>query len=251
MTAHPAGLPGPDAGPRHVALIMDGNGRWAQARGLPRTMGHREGVQALKRTVQAAPELGIECLTVFGFSTENWRRPAEEVSDLMGLVRAYVTSDLNRLAREGVRVRILGRRTGLPSDIDAIVERAERTTAHNDRFLLQVAFNYGGRADIVDAAQAHMDRVLAGEATGPITEDVLEAGLSTAGSPPLDLIVRTSGEQRLSNFLLWEAAYAELIYQDILWPDYGAEALADAVRQYRARDRRFGAVAVAPALAAG
>ena len=251
MTAPTGGAPGPEAGPRHVALIMDGNGRWAQARGLPRAMGHREGVQALKRTVQAAPEFGIECLTVFGFSTENWRRPAEEVSDLMGLVRSYVASDLNRLEREGVRVRVLGRRTGLPADIAAIVERAERSTAHNSRFLLQVAFNYGGRADIVDAAQAYVDRLLAGQATGPLDEATLGLGLSTAGGPPVDLIVRTSGEQRLSNFLRWEAAYAELVYQNVLWPDYGAEALGDAVRQYHQRDRRFGAIAAEPALAAG
>ncbi|OYX56977.1 MAG: di-trans,poly-cis-decaprenylcistransferase [Brevundimonas subvibrioides] len=249
MTAPSGGAPAPEAGPRHVALIMDGNGRWAQARGLPRAMGHREGVQALKRTVQAAPAFGIECLTVFGFSTENWRRPADEVSDLMGLVRSYVASDLARLEREGVRVRVLGRRTGLPADIAAIVERAERSTAHNSRFLLQVAFNYGGRADIVDAAQAYVDRLLAGQATGPLDETTLGLGLSTAGGPPVDLIVRTSGEQRLSNFLLWEAAYAELVYQDVLWPDYGAEALADAVGQYRQRDRRFGAIAVEPALA--
>ena len=251
MTAQPAAVSGSANGPRHVALIMDGNGRWAQARGLPRAMGHREGVQALKRTVEAAPDFGIECLTVFGFSTENWRRPAEEVSDLMGLVRSYVASDLNRLEREGVRVRVLGRRTGLPADIAAIVERAERTTAHNSRFLLQVAFNYGGRADIVDAAQAYVDTLLAGQATGPLSEESLGAGMSTAGGPPVDLIVRTSGEQRLSNFLLWEAAYAELVYQDVLWPDYGPEALGDAVRQYRLRDRRFGAIAVEPVLAAG
>ncbi len=237
--------------PRHVALIMDGNGRWAEARGLPRAMGHREGVQALKRTVQAAPDFGIECLTVFGFSTENWRRPVEEVSDLMGLVRSYVASDLNRLAREGVRVKVLGRRCGLPKDIAEIVERAERTTAHNDRFLLQVAFNYGGRADLVDAAQAHVDRVLAGEASGPLDEDAFASGLSTAGSPPLDLIVRTSGEQRLSNFLLWEAAYAELVFQNVLWPDYGPKALGEAVNHYRHRDRRFGGVEVQPALATG
>ena len=249
MTAPSGGAPAPEAGPRHVALIMDGNGRWAQARGLPRAMGHREGVQALKRTVQAAPAFGIECLTVFGFSTENWRRPAEEVSDLMGLVRSYVASDLARLEREGVRVRVLGRRTGLPADIAAIVERAERSTAHNSRFLLQVAFNYGGRADIVDAAQTYVDRLLAGQATGPLDEATLGLGLSTADGPPVDLIVRTSGEQRLSNFLLWEAAYAELVYQDVLWPDYGAEALADAVRQYQQRDRRFGAIAAEPALA--
>ncbi len=242
--------------PKHVALIMDGNGRWAEARGVPRAMGHREGVQALKRTVEAAPRFGIRCLTVFGFSTENWSRPADEVSDLMGLVRSYVTSDLKRLERAGVRVRVLGRRSGLPADIVAIIERAESTTAHNEKFLLQVAFNYGGRADIVDAAQRHADAVLAGRATGPLDEETLGLGLSTAGAPPVDVIVRTSGEQRLSNFLLWEAAYAELVYQNVLWPDYGAEGLADVIEQYRNRDRRFGgravpAEAAVPALAAG
>ncbi|HYC68768.1 polyprenyl diphosphate synthase [Brevundimonas sp.] len=251
MPVEPHSSPPASDGPRHVALIMDGNGRWAQARGLPRAMGHREGVQALKRTVQAAPALGIRCLTVFGFSTENWRRPAEEVSDLMGLVRAYVASDLKRLEREGVRVRILGRRDGLPEDIARIVEHTEASTAHNDQFLLQVAFNYGGRADIVDAAQRYVDRVRAGEATAPLDEETLGLGLSTAGGPPVDVIVRTSGEQRLSNFLLWEAAYAELVYQNVLWPDYGPEALADVVEQYRNRDRRFGGLAPAPALAAG
>ena len=251
MTAKTAAASETQPGPRHVALIMDGNGRWAEARGLPRAMGHREGVQALKRTVQSAADFGIECLTVFGFSTENWRRPAEEVSDLMGLVRSYVASDLNRLSREGVRVRVLGRRTGLPSDIAEIVERAERTTAHNDRFLLQVAFNYGGRADLVDAAQACVDRALAGEAIGPLDEALFGSGLSTAGSPPLDMIVRTSGEQRLSNFLLWEAAYAELVFQNVLWPDYGPKALGDAVAQYRNRDRRFGGVDIRPAFVTG
>ncbi len=242
---------GPSGGPLHVALIMDGNGRWAESRGLPRAMGHREGVQALKRTVQAAPDFGIRCLTVFGFSTENWRRPAEEVSDLMGLVRSYVASDLNRLAREGVRVRVLGRRTGLPADIAEIIERAERTTAHNDRFLLQVAFNYGGRADLVDAAQAYVDRLLAGQAGGPLDEEQFEIGLSTAGAPPVDMIVRTSGEQRLSNFLLWEAAYAELVFQNVLWPDYGPKALGEAVAQFQGRDRRFGGLVAQPVLATG
>ena len=179
-------------GPRHVALIMDGNGRWAQARGLPRAMGHRE----------------------------------------------------------GVRVRILGRREGLPADITRIVEQTEASTAHNDKFLLQVAFNYGGRADIVDAARRYADQVLAGQATGPLDEETLGQGLSTAGGPPVDVIVRTSGEQRLSNFLLWEAAYAELVFQNVLWPDYGREALADVVDQYRNRDRRFGGLSTAPALAA-
>ena len=242
MTAAPSGPESPTGGdgPRHVAIIMDGNGRWAKRRGLPRAVGHREGVQALKRTIEAAPKLGIGCLTVFGFSTENWSRPEDEVSDLMGLVRTYVASDLKRLEKAGVRLRVLGRRDGLPADIADIIVRAEAQTAHNDRFLLQVAFNYGGRADLVDAARRHAARLLAGETVEPFSEEIIEAGLATAGSPPLDLIVRTSGEQRLSNFLLWEAAYAELVFQDILWPDYGPKALAEAVDAYRLRDRRFG-----------
>jgi len=248
MTVDPAVSEAAD-GPRHVALIMDGNGRWAQRRGLPRAIGHREGVQALKRTVEVAPEFGIRCLTVFGFSTENWRRPAEEVSDLMGLVRTYVKSDLARLAKGGVRLRVLGQREGLPADIAAIIDKAEADTAHNDRFLLQVAFNYGGRADIVHAARRHYERVAAGSAHGPLTEEALGQGLSSAGGPPVDMIVRTSGEVRLSNFLLWEAAYAELVFQDVLWPDYGREALADAVNQFRARVRRFGGVEPATEMA--
>lgn len=238
-------------GPAHVALIMDGNGRWAAARGLPRAVGHREGVQALKRTVRAAADLGIRCLTVFGFSTENWKRSAEEVSDLMGLVRAYVGSDLDRLTREGVRIHILGRRQGLPEDIAAIVDRAERETAHNDSFLLQVAFNYGGRADIVDAMNSLVARAAdSGEASPVFTEADIDGALSTHRGPPVDLIIRTSGEQRLSNFLLWEAAYAEMVFQDILWPDYGPDALNEAVQAYRRRDRRFGGRPVEPAAVA-
>lgn len=238
MSAEPVAT-APAKGPRHVALIMDGNGRWAQRRGLPRAVGHREGVQALRRTIKAAPELGVQCLTVFGFSTENWNRPADEVSDLMGLVRAFVGSDLKRLNAGGVRVKVLGRRNGLPDDIAAIVARAEAETAANDAFLLQVAFNYGGRADLVDAAQRLVDRARMGEDV-VVDEQALGAGLSTAGAPPVDLIVRTSGEQRLSNFLLWEAAYAEMVFQDILWPDYGAEALAEAIAQFGVRERRYG-----------
>ena len=238
MSAQTAATP-LEKGPRHVALIMDGNGRWAQSRGLPRAVGHREGVQALRRTIKAAPELGVRCLTVFGFSTENWNRPADEVSDLKRLVRGLVGSDLNRLDAAGVRVKVLGRRKGLPDDIAAIVARAESQTAGNEKFLLQVAFNYGGRADLVDAAQRLVDQARAGQAI-EVDEGALGAGLSTAGAPPVDLIVRTSGEQRLSNFLLWEAAYAELVFQDILWPDYGAEALADAIAQFGNRDRRYG-----------
>lgn len=239
-------------GPAHVALIMDGNGRWAKARGLSRTLGHRAGVNALRRTVQAAPDLGISCLTVFGFSTENWRRPVQEVSELMSLVRLYVQTDLDRLAREGVRMRILGRRAGLPEDIHDIVERAEARTAHNDRFLLQVAFNYGGRADIVDAARAFAQAVREGRAEPEALDEEGFAGwLSTAAGPPVDLIVRTSGECRISNFLLWEAAYAELVFQDVLWPDYGPEPLGEAVASFRRRSRRFGGVETHDVLAAG
>lgn len=239
MSAEPVAT-APEKGPRHVALIMDGNGRWAERRGLPRVVGHREGVQALRRTIKAAPDLGVRCLTVFGFSTENWSRPADEVSDLMGLVRTFVGSDLKRLDEAGVRIRVLGRRAGLPADIAAIVDRAESQTSGNDRFLLQVAFNYGARADLVDAAQRLVDLARSGELERPLNQADLESRLSTASAPPVDLIVRTSGEQRLSNFLLWEAAYAELVFQDILWPDYGADALRDALAQYGKRERRYG-----------
>ena len=235
----------------HVAIIMDGNGRWAKRRGLPRAFGHREGVAALRRTVEGAPEMGIARLTVFGFSTENWRRPAREVIELMRLLKAYFRSDLTRLEREGVRVRIVGRRAGLEPDILAIVTEAESRTAANDRFHLQVAFNYGGRADIVDAARALAAEVARGErAADSIDETVFEAHLTTAGGPPPDLVVRTSGEQRLSNFLLWEGAYAELVFQDVCWPDYGPAHLAAAVAQYHARERRFGGVDCAPVRAA-
>ena len=232
-------VPAPAKGPQHVAIIMDGNGRWAERRGLPRSLGHKEGVQALRRTIKAAPDLGVRCLTVFGFSTENWSRPADEVSDLMGLVRAFIGTDLKRLEQAGVRVRILGRRSGLPKDIVEIVERAERQTAHNDKFLLQVAFNYGGRADLVDAAQALVKRA-ATEGSFEVTEDLFGQSLSTAGAPAVDLIIRTSGEQRLSNFLLWECAYAELVFQEVLWPDYGHDTLKEAIGQFGRRDRRFG-----------
>jgi undecaprenyl diphosphate synthase len=231
---------------------MDGNGRWAKARGLPRTLGHRSGVTALKRTIEAAPTLGIDRLTVFGFSTENWRRPAHEISELMGLLKLYFETDLARLEREGVRVRVVGRRSGLSPDIQAIIERAETKTAHNDRFLLQVAFNYGGRVDIADAARKLAEAVRDGRMdAAAIDEAAFEAALSTAEAPAPDLIIRTSGEQRLSNFLLWEAAYAELIFQDVLWPDYGPQHLAEAVETFRKRDRRYGGAGVDDVLAVG
>jgi undecaprenyl diphosphate synthase len=242
----------PDPGPKHVAIIMDGNGRWAKARGLPRTLGHRAGVNALKRTVEAASDLGLECLTVFGFSTENWRRPMAEVTELMGLVKLYVQTDLDRLAKAGVRVKILGRREGLPKDIHEIVELAEARTAGNSDFLLQVAFNYGARADLVDAARRFAEEVKAGRAEpSQLTEDLFARYLCTAEGPPVDLVVRTSGERRISNFLLWEAAYAELVFQDVLWPDYGPEALAQAIEEFRRRERRFGGIDTHDVLAAG
>ncbi len=248
-TARPGGEAGAGL---HAAIIMDGNGRWAKRRGMPRALGHRAGVNALKRTVEGAPAAGVGVLTVFGFSTENWRRPAQEVSELMGLLKAYVESDLERLSREGVRVRIIGRRTGLSPDVLEVIERAERRTAHNDSFLLQVAFNYGGQADIADAARRFAERVERGEArAADLDEATFGSFLSTSAAPAPDLIVRTSGEHRISNFLLWECAYAELVFQDVLWPDYGPEHLAAAVAEYRSRDRRYGGIAADDVAVAG
>lgn len=242
----------PTDGPLHVAIIMDGNGRWAKQRGLPRTFGHREGVKALIRTVEAASALGIGALTVFGFSTENWRRPMAEVSELMNLLKAYVETDLERLVREGVKVRIIGRRTGLRPDVLAVIDRAEARTADNTRFLLQVAFNYGGRADITDAARRFAEAVEQGRArAADLDEALFEQQLSTAQTPAPDVIVRTSGERRISNFLLWECAYAELVFQDVYWPDYGREHLKAAIDEYRARERRFGGATSNDVLAAG
>jgi undecaprenyl diphosphate synthase len=231
---------------------MDGNGRWAKARGLPRALGHRAGVNALKRTVEGAADLGLEWMTVFGFSTENWRRPPSEVSELMRLLKLYVGTDLARLEREGVRVHVIGRRAGLPADIIDVIDRAEARTAHNSRFHLQVAFNYGGRADLVDSARRLAQAATEGRLhPADIDEDLLGSGLSTSAGPEPDLIVRTSGEQRISNFLLWEAAYAEFVFQDVLWPDYGPEHLAAAMREFAGRERRYGASEVHDVLAAG
>jgi undecaprenyl diphosphate synthase len=231
---------------------MDGNGRWAKRRGLPRTLGHKAGVDALKRTVAAAPKLGIRWLTVFGFSTENWSRPAAEVAELMALPKRYFESDIARLEREGVCVRVVGQRHGLSAELVQIIESAEARTAHNDHFYLNIAFNYGGQADIAHAARAFAEEVAAGRAQpSDLDTDRFAGLLATAGSPPPDLIIRPSGEQRLSNFLLWEAAYAELVFQDVLWPDYGAEHLKAALEVFAARDRRYGTVVPDDVLAAG
>ena len=238
--------------PLHVAIVMDGNGRWAKRRGLPRTLGHRAGVESLKRTVAAAPDLNIGWLTVFGFSTENWSRPAAEVAELMALPKRYFESDIVRLERDGVRVRVLGQRQGLSQELVKIIGDAEARTAKNDRFFLNIAFNYGGQADIVEAARRFAQDVAAGRAR---PEDLDAAGLAgrlaTADSPPPDVIIRPSGEQRLSNFLLWESAYAELVFQDVLWPDYGAEHLKAALDVFAGRERRYGAVLTDDVLAAG
>ncbi|THD59760.1 polyprenyl diphosphate synthase [Phenylobacterium sp.] len=236
----------------HVAIVMDGNGRWAKRRGLPRTVGHQAGAEALKRIVQAAPDLGIRWLTVFGFSTENWSRPVAEVAELMALPQRYFRSDLPRLEREGVRVRVIGREGGLSRDLLAMCREAEARTAHNKSLFLTIAFNYGGQADIADAARRFAEEVAAGRAKPSDLDEAAFAGrLSTAGLPPPDLIVRPSGEQRLSNFVLWEAAYAEFVFQDVLWPDYAPEHLKAAIAEYHTRDRRYGAVIADDVLAAG
>lgn len=234
--------PAPDA-PLHVAIVMDGNGRWAKRRGLPRQLGHPKGVEAIRRVVEAAPDQGVRWLTLYAFSTENWGRPAGEVAEVMRLLKHYVNSDLDKLVKEGVRVRILGRRDGLPPDIAEIVERAESRTAHNDRFFLQVAFNYGGRADIIDAARALVEKAVAGGLRPEdITDEMFAAELSTGGLPDPDLVIRTSGELRLSNFLLWETAYSEFVFPAVLWPDFTPAHLKSALDEFHKRERRFGHV---------
>jgi len=233
----------PQRTPRHVAIIMDGNGRWAAARGKPRTFGHRAGVEALRRTVEAAGDLGVPYITVFGFSTENWMRPKEEVAALLELLRVYVGRDLDRLVKDGVRVRVVGAREGLEPDILSIIDRAEKRTEKNEKLNLTIAFNYGAQDEIVRAARRLAHDVAAGAiAPSEVTEETFASRLDTAGLPNLDLLVRTSGEQRLSNFMLWQAAYAELVFDETLWPDFDAAALQRAIDEYRRRDRRFGGV---------
>lgn len=248
-SAHSAartGEGGPPTGsfPEHIAIIMDGNGRWAKARSLPRAVGHERGVEALRRTVEAAQEIGLKNLTVYSFSTENWRRPVSEVNALFGLLKAYVKRDLDRLAKEGVRIRILGTRRGLPDDILALVERAEARTAKNSTFNLCIAFNYGGREEIVRAAQAAATALQqSGKDPAQLTEDDFAAYLDTSEVPDPDIVIRTSGEFRLSNFLVWQAAYAELVFMDVLWPDFGKAHLLDAIETFQNRERRFGGLA--------
>lgn len=223
---------------------MDGNGRWAKSRNLPRAVGHERGVEALRRTVEAAQDVGLKNLTVYSFSTENWRRPVSEVNALFGLLKAYVKRDLDRLAREGVRVRILGTRKGLPDDIRELVDRAEARTEANSKFNLCIAFNYGGREEIVRAVQKAAKSLSDGSLNpDTIDEESFEQFLDTSEVPDPDIVIRTSGEYRLSNFLIWQAAYAELVFMDVLWPDFGKEHLVEAIETFQKRERRFGGLA--------
>ncbi len=228
--------------PRHVAVIMDGNGRWAASRHLPRVAGHREGARAVKRTVSAAIRHGVKWLTIYAFSSENWRRPAGEVLDLTGLLRQYLRTEIAELGSAGVRIRFIGARDRFDAGIQDDLAQAERATAGNTKLNLTVALSYGARAEILAAARAMGEAVRAGRLDpDALTEDAFAGFLSTDGIPDPDLIIRTSGEQRLSNFLLWQAAYAELVFLDVLWPDFGDEHFAAAMADFSRRERRFGA----------
>jgi len=227
--------------PRHVAIIMDGNGRWAAARGLPRTEGHRRGVEALRRTVRAAGDLGIGILTIFSFSSENWSRPPSEIRDLMGLLRRFIRNDLVELRNNGVHVRVIGERDDLDPEIKRLLDEAEDLTRHNNKLTLVVAFNYGGRQEIARAAQRLAIEVAAGRLpASAVTAERIATCLDAPDLPDPDLIIRTSGEQRLSNFLLWQAAYSELVFVPTYWPDFDRATLEGAIAEYRRRERRFG-----------
>jgi undecaprenyl diphosphate synthase len=227
--------------PRHVAIIMDGNGRWAAARSLPRVEGHRRGVEALRKTVRAAGELGISILTIFSFSSENWSRPASEIQDLLSLLRRFIRNDLAELHKSNVRVRIIGERGDLSRDILSLLEEAEELTRDNDGLLLVVAFNYGARQEIARAAKRAAEEVASGRIKAQdITPELLAQHLDAPDLPDPDVIIRTSGEQRLSNFLLWQSAYSELVFVPTYWPDFDRAALESALAEYGRRERRFG-----------
>lgn len=221
---------------RHVAIIMDGNGRWAKKRLLPRVAGHRAGVEAVRKVVRAAGDMGLEALTIYAFSSENWKRPADEVSDLMGLLKRFIVADIDEFVANEVRLKVIGDVSAFAPDVRALIDDALARTAHNRRTTLAVALNYGAHNELVRAARA----AAAAGGADAITPEAIEAHLDTADMPPLDLLIRTSGEQRLSNFLLWQAAYAELYFTDVLWPDFTPEHLADALKVFDQRERRFG-----------
>lgn len=229
--------------PRHVAIIMDGNGRWAAKRHLPRAAGHRQGVEAVRVIVRAASEIGIEYLTLYSFSSENWNRPPEEVNDLMGLLRLFIRRDLTELHRNGVNIRVIGDRTHLDEDLVTLIDEAETLTRANTRLRLIIAFNYGGKNEIASAMRRIALEVEAGKlSAAEITPDTVSAYLDTAGIPDPDLVIRTSGEKRLSNFLIWQSAYSELLFDDVFWPDFTPEHLRAAIAEFNGRQRRFGAV---------
>ncbi|HEU0118343.1 MAG TPA: isoprenyl transferase [Alphaproteobacteria bacterium] len=226
----------------HVAIIMDGNGRWAASRSLPRTMGHKSGIEAVRRTIKAAHELPISHLTLYSFSSENWRRPLTEIEDLMQLLRFYLRSELASLHKEGIRVRIIGERKQLPADIVDLITHAEDLTQDNQKLTLTLALSYGGRQEITAAARGLAKAVERGQLQADaIDEHVMQSFLFTGGMRDPDLVVRTSGEKRISNFLLWQSAYSEFVFMDVLWPDFGAEHLAEAIAEFRRRERRYGA----------
>jgi undecaprenyl diphosphate synthase len=228
--------------PRHVAIIMDGNGRWAKARGLPRVAGHQRGAEAVRRTVEGAQELGVSFLTLYAFSSENWKRPAAEVDDLMGLLRVYLRRELAELHRNGVRVRFIGERDRLAADIVEQIEHAESSTRANAGLTLVIALNYGSHAEIARAARLIAEEAAAGRLRpADVDEATVARYLHTSTMPDPDLVIRTSGEQRLSNFLLWQAAYAELVFMDVLWPDFTKESLREALHEFHRRERRYGA----------
>jgi undecaprenyl diphosphate synthase len=232
-----------NATPRHVAIIMDGNGRWAKKRLLPRQAGHVAGISALRKTVMAARDLKIAYLTVYAFSTENWQRPPTEVSALMGLFRRFFHADMSKLQRENVRVRFIGRREGLAPDISGMISEAERMTESNTGLNLTIAFNYGAREELAMAARTFARAALEGRITpDEITESSFSEGLQTHGFPDVDLVIRPGGEKRISNFLLWQTAYAEFVFVETLWPDFGRADIDTALADYAGRDRRFGAI---------
>jgi undecaprenyl diphosphate synthase len=235
------GEPENTGSPRHVAIIMDGNGRWAAKRGLPRVAGHRAGAEAMRKVLRAAAEAGVEVLTVYAFSSENWRRSDEEISDLTMLMRYYLERELATFVKEGVRLRIIGDFSAFGDDLATKLQRGIDRTAANSNITLVVALNYGGRAEIAQAAQRMATRAAAGEVDpATIDPEVFARELQTADLPDPDLLIRTSGEVRLSNFLLWQAAYAELLFTETLWPDFDEQAFSEAIQQYGARQRRFG-----------
>lgn len=244
-SADPAEITAEPAEPRHVAIIMDGNGRWAAERGLSRSDGHNQGVEAVRKAVRAAIDRNLAYLTLFTFSSENWSRPMGEISYLMNLLKRFIRTDLAELHKHGVRIRVIGDRKGVEGEIVRMIEEAVALTAGNQGLQLTVAFNYGARDEIVRAAQRVARKVQAGElAPQAISEDLLADNLDTAGVPDPDLLIRTSGEKRLSNFLLWQCAYSELVFLDIFWPDFSAASLDQAIDVFKARERRYGGLAV-------